>query len=218
MSAKCEGGEPKEREKGPQRKIDQSVSVCDSSTAWHKANSCWPYFDSGPLNDMWEALSCLLLRKHMIRCPYLIHDKSHLPGLERAQHKTAVRGERAKGQKVRHSLADPGKQTKKLPPLKSHVQSYFIQTSTAITVSSHRQSECVISSIFLKADSLTIIEDPLLFWQPKSCHWGSVWVFQASLNTHFCHYFPLPSLSLHMFLCSSLSESTPLSPHNNSTS
>lgn len=79
--------------------------------------------------------------------------------------------------------ADPGTQTKKLPPLKSHVQSYFIQTSTAITASSHRQSEYVISSIFLKADSLTIIEDPLLFWQPKSCHWGSVWVFQASLDT-----------------------------------
>lgn len=116
--------------------------------------------------------------------------------------------------------ADPGTQTKKLPPLKSHVQSYFIQTSTAITVSSNRQSEYVISSIFLKADSLTIIEDPLLFWQPKSCHWGSVWVFQASLDTHFCHYFPLPSLSFHVFFffCSSLSESTPLSPHNNLTS
>lgn len=112
-------------------------------------------------------------------------------------------GKSTNGQPGRHSLADPDKQTEQLPPLKSHVQSYLIQTSTAITVSPHRQSEYVISSIFLRADSLTIVEEPLLFWQPTSCHWGSVWVFpasQTSLCTHWCHYVPLPSLSLHMFL------------------
>lgn len=176
------GGGRKKGEGGPQRKIDQKPrqikrkSVCDSFTAWPRANSHWPCFDSESLNDMCEASSCPLLRKHMIRCPYLIHDKSDLPGLERAQHITAVRAKRTNGQRGRHS-ADPGTQTEKPPPLKSHVQSYFIQKLTAITVASHRQSECVIYSIFLKADSLTIVEHSLLFCQPKSCHWGSVWVF-----------------------------------------
>lgn len=55
-----------------------------------------PCFDSEPLNDMWEAPCCPLLRKHKIRCPYLIHDGSHLPGLKRVQHTTAVGVKRAK--------------------------------------------------------------------------------------------------------------------------
>lgn len=37
-----------------------------------------PCFDSEPLNDMWEAPSCPLPRKHTIGCPYLIHDELHL--------------------------------------------------------------------------------------------------------------------------------------------
>ncbi len=35
--------------------------VCDSFTAWLGANSHWPCFDSGTVNDMWEAPSCPLL-------------------------------------------------------------------------------------------------------------------------------------------------------------
>lgn len=63
------------------------------------------------------------------------------------------------------------KQTRKLPALESRLQSYFIQTSAAITVSLPTGAgEYVISSIFLKADSLTIAEEPPLFWQPSPAY------------------------------------------------
>lgn len=97
---------------GPQRNIDQKLrqikrkSVCDSFTAWLWANSHWPCFDSETINDMGEASSCPHLRKHMIRCPYLI--QLHLPGLERAQHKTAVRVKRTNVQGGRHPFSRPG--------------------------------------------------------------------------------------------------------------
>lgn len=73
--------------------------MCDSFIAWLWANSHWSCFDSETLNDIREAPSCPLLRKHMSWGPYLIHDKLHLPGLVRAQHKTAVRVKRTNGQK-----------------------------------------------------------------------------------------------------------------------
>lgn len=52
------GAGPKKGQGGPQRSIDQKLrqikrkSVCDSFTAWLRANSYWPCFDSETLNDM----------------------------------------------------------------------------------------------------------------------------------------------------------------------
>ncbi len=129
--------------------------------------------------------------------------------MERPQHKTAVRVKRTNGQRGRHPFSKTQVHKLRKPlSLKSNVQSYFIHKSTAITVSSHRQSECVISSIFLKADSLTIIELPLLFWHPESRHWGGVWVFLPvkPLSTHTSSIISLAFLCLDacfLFLLSS---------------
>lgn len=182
---KCDGvelrrsGRPTEKNRSKKKEKSRGSQCVTVSQTDSGLTHTGPVYDIETLNDMWEPPSCPLLRKHMIRRPYLIHDKPHVPGLERAQEKKQQSG--WKEQMDRETdirSVHPGTQTKAfLPAFKSHIQSYFIQRSTAITVSSHRQSECVISSIFLKADSLTITEQLLLFWQPKSCHWSSVWVF-----------------------------------------
>lgn len=93
----------------------------------------------------------------MTRCPYLIHDPSHLPGLERAQQKKKKKASMVKRMDGQRDMRSANPSSGAFP-LKSSVQSYFIQTLTAITVSSQRLCECVISSIFFGAESLTVRE------------------------------------------------------------
>lgn len=109
---------------------------------------------------------------------------------------TTARARGAKGQRGRHPLSDPCPGSEELASVKSNVQSYFIHMSTAITVSAQRRSECIISSVYLKADSLTITEQPLLLGQLKS--W--IWFFSPpeSQESLFCNYFPLLSSSWHI--------------------
>lgn len=95
-------------------------------------------------------------------------------------------------------------QTHKLRSISSsHVQSYFIQKSTAITVSSHRQSwmcnflHLLGSWQFDNQRTATAVLATKVL-PLRQCLGFSA--SQACLDTHFCHYLPLPSLSRLMFI------------------
>lgn len=129
---------------------------------------------------------------------------SHIcPGLERAEYRPPVREKRTNGQIDRHSHSTPRHTHSEgfLYAFISHVQSYFIQKCTAITVSFPQAGW--MYNFLLPLGSwqfVTIVGQQLLFWQAGSCHWGSVWApsaSQACLDTDFCHSLSLvPLLSL----------------------
>lgn len=112
-------------------------------------------------------------------------------------------------------------QTHKLTSISSsHVQSYFIQKSTAITVSSHRQSwmcnflHLLGSWQFDNQRTATAVLATRVL-PLRQCLGFSA--SQACLDTHFCHSLPLPSLSCLTFIVAGSvwfsSQKSQLSPH-----
>lgn len=206
-TGKVMGMDLKKWDGGPLRCMDQKIQVHQGEVcAWRLhslalgANSSWLCFDSETLNDIWEAPSCPLLRKHMIRGSYLIHDKSHLPGWERARHKTADRVKRTNGQRDR----DPFSTLRH-----KNISSSFKIPHSIIFYSKVDSNYC----LFPQADWMCNFLHLLRSWQFDNCRTAtavlaaevlrlrqSLFFFffsasQARLDTNFCHSFPLHYLS-----------------------